>query len=193
MGRFLDDEHFLQDQGDNAVISPGASFWDRDGRQLLVSGGAVQLDAFGLYDFENERNLLATLGGPAGGTIYFSFVGQITNNTLWAGVELAQDGTADILLGANNGTVPSYWGWGDRDGGNGANSTISTEATAFLVYRLDFSRNNQHSGPVIREPQAERRTGDARRFGVVDQFPIRPSADRLRWPTRHRRGSQRDY
>jgi len=127
-------------QGDQGVFTPGASYRDGTNR-LLVSGGAVQLAAAGDPDYENIRNLLATLGGPAGGTVYFSFIGQITN-TPWAGVELAQDGLGQILLGAN--FYAENWGWGDRSNTNArcGHSSTPSDSLALLVYRFDFTPTN---------------------------------------------------
>ena len=126
--------------GENAVFQPGAAYQSGAGT-LLVSGGAAELAASGSEDYENVRNLLATLGGPAGGTVYFSFLGQITN-TPWAGVELVQDGAGRILLGASS--YARNWGWGDRPSTNTLcrQSSVTSDTFALLVYRFDFTPTN---------------------------------------------------
>jgi len=126
--------------GEQTVIQPGAT-WQAGGYTLVTTGGAAQLAGSGTEDYEDDRALLASLGGPAGGTLYCSFLGQVTN-TVWAGVELALDGQGAILLGAN--PPAQNWAWGDRSNTNPlcGHSSISSAQPALLVYRFDFTPTN---------------------------------------------------
>jgi hypothetical protein len=126
--------------GSNAVLSSGAAYRDST-KQLVTGGGAVLLAAEGTADYESIRQFQTSLGGSAAGTLYLSFIGQITN-TGWGGVELALDGTSQLLLGAN--WNANNWGWGDRanvDPQSGHSSTPCT-TKAFVVYRFDATPTN---------------------------------------------------
>jgi len=129
--------------GDHAVFTP-ATPWRGGVSELVSTGGALLLAAEGSADFDDIRNLQTTLGGGASGpgTVYISFVAQITN-TGWGGIELVQDGNGQVLLGANWYANP--WGWGDRGDFNSqcGHSTSPCTTEAFLVYRFDFNSTNE--------------------------------------------------
>jgi len=121
--------------GQNDVIQPGAAYLDPS-NQLITSPGAVSLAAEGSADFENVRSLICDLGGN--GTIYISFVGQVTN-TGWAEIELLENGNTSFGMGST--WYANNWGWGDRGNFNANNQVSSTPSSrlSLLVYRFDFS------------------------------------------------------
>lgn len=123
--------------GDHGVFTP-ATPWRGGLSELVSSGGAVQLGANGSADFEDIRNLQATLGGGSAGTMYMSFVCQVTNAG-WGGVELVKDGTASLFLGSC--WYFSPWGWGTRAAPDAA-SAVPASTFALLVYRFDFTPTN---------------------------------------------------
>jgi hypothetical protein len=123
--------------GDHAVFSP-ATPWRGGLSELVSSGGAVQLGAAGAADFEDIRPLQTALGGANCGTLYLSFVCQITNAG-WGGVELVKDGEAQLFLGSC--WYFSAWGWGNRAAPD-ATTSVSASTAALLVYRFDFTPTN---------------------------------------------------
>jgi hypothetical protein len=123
--------------GDAAVIA-AVTPWRGGLNQLDTNGGALELAANGSADYENIRSLLTTLGGNGSGTIYISFVAQITNTT-WGGIELVQDGAISLFLGSC--WEGANWGWGFRAGPL-ATSTVSPFTYSLLVYRFDFTPTN---------------------------------------------------
>jgi hypothetical protein len=123
--------------GDHAVFSP-ATPWIGGLSQLDSSGGALELAALGSADYDDIRSLLTTLGGSGSGTIYLSFVAQVTNTT-WGGIELVEDGTTSIFLGSC--WEGANWGWGTR-AAPVAVTTVSPFTYSLLVYRFDFTATN---------------------------------------------------
>jgi hypothetical protein len=123
--------------GDHSVFSP-VTPWRGGLAELVSSGGAVQMGANGSADFEDIRNLQATLGGSSAGTLYISFVCQVTNAG-WGGVELVQDGTSSLFLGSC--WYFSAWGWGNRAAPD-ATTPVPASTLALLVYRFDFTPTN---------------------------------------------------
>lgn len=121
--------------GMNLVFAPGEVYTDSTS-QLTTAGNALQLAASGESDFENIREMLAKLGGR--GTLYVSFLGQVTN-TGWAGVELVEDSDTRIFLGSSWFAGP--WGWGSRGSASHA-STVASSQLSLLVYRFDFTSSN---------------------------------------------------
>jgi autotransporter-associated beta strand protein len=124
--------------GDNTVINPGATY-SGPTTALTVSGNALFL-AGNSADAGDDSSLPVTLGGN--GRVYVGFIGQLTNNPGWGGVELPLSSTPQILLGANWQNQP--WGWGDRGNFNAQNghSTVPCSTQSFLVYRFDFTPTN---------------------------------------------------
>ena len=84
------------------------------------------------------RNLQATLGGANCGTLYMSFVCQVTNAG-WGGLELVKDGNATLFLGSC--WYYSDWGWGGRAAPD-ATASVAASTLALLVYRFDFTPTN---------------------------------------------------
>jgi Concanavalin A-like lectin/glucanases superfamily len=123
--------------GDHAVI-PAVTPWIGGVSQLTSSGGSLELAALGGADYDNIRSLMTTLGGNGSGTIYLSFVAQVTNTT-WGGIELVQDGAISIFLGSC--WEGANWGWGTR-AAPAAASSVSPFTYSLLVYRFDFTPTN---------------------------------------------------
>ena len=123
--------------GDHAVFAP-ATPWRGGISELVSSGGAVQMGASGSPDFEDIRNLQTTLGGASCGTLYMSYVSQVTNAG-WGGIELVNDGTTALFLGSC--WYFSNWGWGTRAAPD-ATATVPASTLALLVYRFDFTPTN---------------------------------------------------
>lgn len=123
--------------GEHMIIPPTVP-WRGGLSELVSSGRVVQTGASGSADFDAVRNLKTTLGGPSSGTLYLSFVGQVTN-TGWGGIELVKDGTASLFLGSS--WYATSWGWGSR-GSASAGSGVSASTFALLVYRFDFTPTN---------------------------------------------------
>jgi hypothetical protein len=123
--------------GDHSVFTP-ATPWRGGISELVSTGGAVQMGASGSADFEDIRNLLTTLGGASCGTLYMSFVSQVTNAG-WGGIELVKDGTAALFLGSC--WYFSPWGWGTRAAPD-ATAPVPASTLALLVYRFDFTPTN---------------------------------------------------
>jgi hypothetical protein len=123
--------------GDHSVATP-ATPWRGGLSELVSTGGAVQLGANGSADFEDIRDLQTTLGGSSCGTLYMSFVCQVTNAG-WGGIELVRDGTASLFLGSC--WYFSHWGWGTRAAPD-ATTSITASTLALLVYRFDFTATN---------------------------------------------------
>ena len=130
--------------GDNAVLANGASYQDPSGDKLTVSGGAVELAASGSADFENDRESPGDAGRTRRRKGLFQFHRPNHQQYLLPGGGgiLGEGRTADILLGVNNGAISSYWGWGDRDGGEWDQFYRFDLTSAFLVYRFDFTPSN---------------------------------------------------
>jgi hypothetical protein len=123
--------------GGHAVFSP-ATPWRGGLSQLDTNGGALELAAVGSADYDDIRSLMTTLGGNGSGTIYLSFVAEITNTT-WGGIELVQDGVASLFLGSC--WEGANWGWGTR-AAPVATTTVSPFTYSLLVYRFDFTPTN---------------------------------------------------
>src|SRR5208282_2561521 len=123
--------------GDHAVFRP-ATPWRGGLSELVSTGGAVQMGASGAADFDDIRNLQTTLGGASGGTLYMSFVCQVTNAG-WGGLELVKDGTTELFLGSC--WYFSPWGWGSRAAPDAATS-VPASTLALLIYRFDFTPTN---------------------------------------------------
>ena len=123
--------------GDHSVFTP-ATPWRGGLSELVSTGGAVQMGASGSADFDDIRSLQATLGGASCGTLYMSFVCQVTNAG-WGGIELVKDGTATLFLGSC--WYYSPWGWGSRAAPN-ATTSVPASTAALLVYRFDFTPTN---------------------------------------------------
>ncbi len=123
--------------GGHSVIVPETP-WRANISELTSTGGVLQLAGYGTADYDDIRSLQTTLGGNGYGTIYISFVAQVTNTT-WGGVELTKDGTASLFLGEC--WEGSDWGWGAR-GAPDAKSTIPPSTYSFLVYRFDYTPTN---------------------------------------------------
>jgi hypothetical protein len=174
--------------GDHSVFASPTP-WRGGLNELVSSGGALQLGANGSADFEDIRNLQATLGGGSGGTLYMSFVCQVTNAG-WGGVELVKDGTAQLFLGSC--WYFSAWGWGNRAAPDATTSVVAS-TLALLVYRFDFTPTNTtvrlYANPpfLSTEPATANATGseavlafnqirivthNANPNGVLDEFRI---------------------
>ena len=131
--------------GDNTVIIPGAGYSGPTTR-LTSSGNALLLEGSDAgnanADKESDALLPVVSGLGSNGTVYVSFIGQLTNNMGWGGVELTLYGVSKVLLGANWQNQP--WGWGDRGNFNSqsGHSSIPCSTQAFLVYRFDFTPTN---------------------------------------------------
>lgn len=123
--------------GDHGVVTP-ATPWRGGLSELVSTGGAVALGANGSADFDDIRSLQTPLGGSSAGTLYMSFVCQVTNAG-WGGIELVKDGNAALFLGSC--WYFSPWGWGTR-GGSDAASSVPASTLALLVYRFDFTSTN---------------------------------------------------
>ena len=123
--------------GDHAVFTPAIP-WRGGISELVSTGGAVQMGASGSADFEDIRNLQTTLGGTNCGTLYMSFVCQVTNAG-WGGIELVKDGTTALFLGSC--WYYSPWGWGSRAAPD-ATASVPASTLALLVYRFDFTPTN---------------------------------------------------
>ncbi len=123
--------------GDHAVVSP-ATPWVGGISQLDSTGDALELAAVGSADYDDIRSLLTTLGGKGSGTIYLSFVAQVTNTT-WGGIELVQDGVTSIFLGSC--WEGANWGWGTRAAPL-AVTAVSPFTYSLLVYRFDYTPTN---------------------------------------------------
>lgn len=123
--------------GDHAVIAPPTP-WRGGVTELTSTGGGLELAANGSADYDDIRSMLGSIGGNGAGTVYLSFVAQVTNTT-WGGIELAQDGTTELFLGSC--WEGANWGWGTRAAPEVA-STISPKVYSLLIYRFDFSATN---------------------------------------------------
>ncbi|HUD49423.1 MAG TPA: LamG-like jellyroll fold domain-containing protein [Candidatus Baltobacteraceae bacterium] len=123
--------------GDHAVFSPSTP-WIGGLSQLDSTGGALLLAALGGADYDNIRSLLTTLGGNGSGTMYLSFLAEVTNTT-WGGIELVQDGTTTLFLGSC--WEGANWGWGTR-AAPVAVTSVSPFTYSLLVYRFDFTPTN---------------------------------------------------
>jgi hypothetical protein len=123
--------------GDHAVFRP-ATPWRGGLSELVSTGGAVQMGAGGAADFDDIRNLQTTLGGASGGTLYMSFVCQVTNAG-WGGLELVKDDTTELFLGSC--WYFSPWGWGSRAAPDAATS-VPASTLALLIYRFEFTPTN---------------------------------------------------
>lgn len=123
--------------GGNAVFTP-ATPWRGNISELVSSGGAVQLGALGTADFDDIRDLVTSVGGNGYGTIYLSFVAQVTNST-WGGIELIQDGNTSLFLGSS--WYGENWGWGARYPAD-VTSSVSPFTYSLLVYRFDYTPTN---------------------------------------------------
>lgn len=123
--------------GGHSVITPETA-WQANISELTSTGGVLQLAAYGSADYDDIRNLQTTLGGAGYGTIYISFVAQLTNTT-WGGVELVNNGSATLFLGEC--WQGSDWGWGTR-GAPDEKSTVPPSTYSLLVYRFDYTPTN---------------------------------------------------
>lgn len=123
--------------GDHAVVTP-VQPWRGNISELVSTGGGVALGANGSADFDDIRDLQATLGGNGYGTVYMSFVCLVTNAG-WGGIELVQDGNASLFLGSC--WYYSHWGWGTRAAPD-ATTPVPASTLALLVYRFDFTPTN---------------------------------------------------
>jgi hypothetical protein len=123
--------------GDAAAI-PAVTPWVGGVSQLDSTGGSLELAANGTADYDDIRGLLTTLGGNGSGTIYLSFVSEITNTT-WGGIELVQDSATSLFLGSC--WEGANWGWGGR-AAPVAVTSVSPFTYSLLVYRFDFTPTN---------------------------------------------------
>ncbi len=123
--------------GSQSVFTP-ATPWRGGISQLTSTGGALLLAGIGAADYDDTRNLTMPIGGNGYGTIYISFVAQVTNTT-WGGLELVNGANTSLFIGCCfNGR---NWGWGTR-GAPDAVSTISPNTYSLLVYRFDYTPTN---------------------------------------------------
>jgi len=123
--------------GDANVI-PAITPWVGGVSELDMTGGSLLLAAQGNADYDDIRPLMTTLGGNGSGTVYLSFVSEITNTT-WGGIELVQDGTTSLFLGSC--WEGANWGWGGR-AAPVATTSVSPFTYSLLVYRFDFTPTN---------------------------------------------------
>jgi hypothetical protein len=127
--------------GGHAVVTPGLNF-SPSVSSLVTSGAALETAVNGSADFADNRSMLAPLGGPGAGTVYFSFIGQFTNSG-WEVISL-YSGTNEVAY------VGEGWynaGWGCGSPGSfpfpEIEETTKLPATlSFVVYRFDFTATN---------------------------------------------------
>ena len=127
--------------GDHAVVSPGLTF-SPSVSSLAVTGGALQTGVNGSPEFDNNRNMLGSLGGSSAGTVYFSFIGQFTNSG-WEVISLLED--SNIVAYVGEGWYNAGWGVGSA--GSFPYPEIQETSKlpttlSFVVARFDFTSTN---------------------------------------------------
>jgi len=127
--------------GGDAVITPGLSFAPSVS-SLVTTGAALQTGVNGTPEFDANRLMLGSLGGPNAATVYFSFIGQFTNSG-WEVISFLQDSNIQAYVGEG-------WynaGWGVGSAGSFPYPEIQETAKlpstiSFVVARFDFTSTN---------------------------------------------------
>lgn len=123
--------------GTGTIMGGGQNYTDSNGVSLptvgnsLIVGGAVNNATF--------RSLSSTIST---GTVWISFIGQISNGTNstitpYGGLSLYDSGVEEIFIGDTFNT-PSTWAIQQAVGGPTSNSGVSTTSTSLVVLRIDF-------------------------------------------------------